>query len=356
MTDSVLGVGAGSQQAALEKEPPPASRRQVPAFLRRSPTLRLFGKRLLMAIPVLLGVSFITFSLMNLLPGDAATAMAGESASKAQLQAMRVRLHLNLPFFDRYIHWLGSALTGQLGTSFASGTSVTSIIGGRLPVTAELVVGAVILSLIFSIPVALLAARHPRAVVDRLNIFVSMFGYSVPNFVLALLLILVFAVHLHLAPAIGFVPIATSLWGNLHSMVLPCCALGFAHFCGYTRLLRADLIDQLRGRDYILTARSKGLSESRVLIFHALRNALSNLITVIGINLGAAIGGTVILETIFALPGMGAELISSIASRDVPVVEGIVVVIACAVVLTNLVVDLLYALLDPRIRYGRSSS
>src|ERR1700689_2271391 len=155
MTDSVLGVGAGSQQAALEKEPPPASRRQVPAFLRRSPTLRLFGKRLLMAIPVLLGVSFITFSLMNLLPGDAATAMAGESASKAQLQAMRVRLHLNLPFFDRYIHWLGSALTGQLGTSFASGTSVTSIIGGRLPVTAELVVGAVILSLIFSVPVAL---------------------------------------------------------------------------------------------------------------------------------------------------------------------------------------------------------
>jgi peptide/nickel transport system permease protein len=345
MTDAALATESGPRFAARTR-----------SLVGRSPTLRLLVKRLLQAVPVLLGVSLLTFALMNLLPGDAATAMAGESASKTQLQAMRERLHLNLPFFDRYIHWLGGALTGQLGTSFASGTSVTSIVAGRLPVTLELVIGAVIISLVTAVPVALLAARHPRAVVDRLNIFVSMFGYSVPNFVLALLLILVFAVHLHLAPALGFVPLRQSIPGNLHSMVLPCCALGFAHFCGYTRLLRADLVDQLQGRDYILAARSKGLRESRILFLHALRNAAFNLLTVIGINLGAAVGGTVILETIFALPGMGQELISSIASRDVPVVEGLVVVIACAVVLANLVVDLLYSILDPRIRYGRSSS
>ena len=326
----------------------------VVSGLRASPVFALLVRRLFHAVPVVFGVSFLTFSLMNLLPGDAATAMAGTYASKTQLADMEARLHLNLPFFDRYIHWLGSALMGQLGSSFASGTQVTTIIAQRLPVTLELVVGAVLISTIISIPVALLAARHPHGVVDRVNILISMFGYAVPNFVLGLLLVLVFAVKLHLAPAIGFVPLSSSLWGNIHSMLLPCCALGFAHFCGYTRILRADLVDQLEGREYIVAARSKGLKESRILYVHALRNSLFNLLTVIGLNLGAAIGGTVILETIFALPGMGQELIQSIANRDIPVVEGEVVVIACAVVAANLLVDILYVVLDPRIRHGRS--
>src|SRR5215469_16575439 len=270
-----------------------------------SPSTRLIGKRFFQAIPVLVGVSFITFALLNLLPGDAATALLGLNSTPTEISALEAKLHLNEPFFVRYGHWLGGAVTGHFGTSLTNGQSVTSILATRLPVTFELVLGAFIISILFAVPVALMAARNPRKIADRLSILISMFGISTPSFVLALLLIEIFAVKLGWLPATGFTPITQNFFQNIRDMVLPCLALGFALFCAYSRLLRADIIDQMTREDYIVAARAKGLKSNRILVKHALRNSVFGLVTLIGLQLGTLIGGTVVLEQIFALPGIG---------------------------------------------------
>jgi peptide/nickel transport system permease protein len=322
----------------------------------KMPTVRLIAKRILQAIPVVWGVTFITFCLLNLLPGDAALSLLGPGATKATVAALSLKLHLNEPFFVRYAHWIGDLVTGHLGVSLANGQSVASIIGQRLPVTLELVGFAFVISVVFAVPLAVIATLHPHGIIDRVSIVVCMLGISVPGFVLGLILILVFGVHLHLLPFVGFTPISAGLWLNIKSLILPAATLGFALFCNYTRILRADLIDQMVGEDYITTARAKGISLRQILVFHALRNSLFSLITVIGLNLGVLVGGSVLIEQIFALPGMGQELISAIDNRDLPVVEGIVVLISVAVVASNLITDLLYAVLDPRVRYDRPST
>src|SRR5579875_2900533 len=217
----------------------------------RSPITRLVAKRLLQAIPVLIGVSFISFALLNLLPGDAATAILGLNATPNEIHALEVALHLNEPFFVRYGHWLGLALTGNLGSSLTNGQAVSSILATRLPVTFELVAGAFIVSLTFTVPVAVLAARKPHGLADRLSIALSMLGLSTPTFVLALLLIIVFAVHVGALPASGYVSLSQNVGENLRDFVLPAVSLGFGLFCGYSRVLRADIIDQLQREDYI---------------------------------------------------------------------------------------------------------
>ena len=213
-------------------------------------------------------------------------------------------------------------------------------------------------SSLLAIPVAVLAARRkPKGVIDRLSVLVSMIGFSCPQFVFAeLLMILIFAVHLRIVPALGFQPLSAGLWTNLHSIILPACTLGFGIFCGYTRLLRADLIDQMNQEDYIITARAKGVAPYRILIRHALRNSIFGLITVVALNVGTLVGGAVIIEQIFGLPGMGQELLQSINNRDITTVQAIVSLLAVTVVVANLVADILYAVLDPRIRYGRPST
>jgi peptide/nickel transport system permease protein len=208
----------------------------------RMPTLRLIAKRVLQAIPVVWGVTFITFCLLNLLPGDAAVSLLGPGATKAMVAALSVKLHLNEPFFVRYADWLGNLITGHFGTSLASGQSVATIIGQRLPVTLELVAFAFVISVVFAVPVAAIAALHPHGIIDRLSIAVCMFGISVPGFVLGLLLILIFGVHLRLLPFVGFTPISAGLWPNIKTLILPAVTLGFALFCNYTRILRADLL------------------------------------------------------------------------------------------------------------------
>jgi peptide/nickel transport system permease protein len=218
------------------------------------------------------------------------------------------------------------------------------------------VIYAFIMSVFFAVPVAVLAARKPHGIMDRLSIATSMFGLSLPGFVFGLLLILVFAVHLRLFPAVGFVPIGGGLGSNIKSLTLPAATIGFALFCAYTRLLRADMVDQLSTEDYIVTARAKGVKGWQILIRHALRNSMFGLITLIGLNLSTLIGGTVLVEQIFGLPGMGQQLLQAVGYRDVIVVQAIVSIIAIAVVASALVTDLLYAVLDPRIRYGRPSS
>jgi peptide/nickel transport system permease protein len=321
-----------------------------------SPSLRLIGKRLATAIPVLWGVSLVTFLVINVMPGDAAQQLLGANATPDQVAQLRSQLHLDQPVFERYVNWLGDVLTGDLGSSFASDQPVTSILSERLPVTFELLGYAFVVSLGLTVPVALPAARRPNGIVDRLSMMVSMVGLSVANYVLALLLVYVFAVKLDWLPAIGYVNPADGLWPFIKSLTLPAVSIGFPLFCFYTRLLRADILEQMQGEDYVLTARAKGIGPWRVLIRHALPNSLFGLLTLVALNLGTLIGATVIIESIFALPGIGQSLLQAINNRDVAVIEAIVLVLSVVVVVANLIADLLYAVLDPRIRHERSAS
>jgi peptide/nickel transport system permease protein len=223
----------------------------------------------------------------------------------------------------------------------------------RIPVTLQLVLMALVLSLLLAIPAAVLAARKPGGIADRISMAASMIGLSMPGFVFALLLVLVFAVKLRWLPAIGYVAPGVDLVRNLKSMILPTTTIALTLFCQYVRVLRADIVDQMLTGDYVVTARAKGVSELRILTDHALRNSLFGTLTLVGLNLGTLIGGTVITEQIFALPGVGRELINSIMLRDVVVVEAIVSALAVTTVVANFVTDMLYAVLDPRIRFGK---
>jgi peptide/nickel transport system permease protein len=330
--------------------------RRGPANALRSPALRLIGNRLATAVPVLWGVTFLTFAVIQLLPGDAAQQLLGINATQEQIREFRVKLNLDDPFLVRYFHWLGDVVTGSLGNSLASDQTVTSILSERLPVTFELIGYALFVSLALTVPVALLAARRPGGFVDRVGMVTSMAGLSVANYVLAVVLIYVFAVKLGWLPAIGYTNPSDGLWEFVKSLTLPAVSIGFPLFCFYTRLLRADILEQMQGEDYVVTAKAKGVGPWRVLVRHALPNSLFGLLTIVALNLGTLIGATVIIEQIFAIPGIGQSLLEAINNRDVPVVEAVVLVLAVVVVVANLLADVLYAVLDPRIRHGRSAA
>ena len=322
--------------------------------LTGSPVLRLIGKRVLLAIPIIIGVTILASFILSLVPGNAAQQLLGPEATPEDIAQLEEQLGLNESGVSRYLHWLGGALTGDLGQSVVSGQDVNTLLAERLPVTGELVLLAFVVSLALAIPVALLAAHRPNGVFDRISMVVATTGLSVANYVLALILVLIFAVNLGWLPAIGFVPLSEGPWLNLKSMILPSAAIGIPLFCFYTRFLRGDLVDQMQQEEYVTTARAKGMGSWQVLLRHAFRNSSFGLITVVGLNLGALIGGTVIVEQIFALPGIGQMLLQAINTRDFVVVQAVVVVFAVVAVVANLIVDLLYVLLDPRIRYGAS--
>jgi peptide/nickel transport system permease protein len=320
--------------------------------LAPSPTLRFIGRRTLTAIPVLWGLTLATFLVMNALPGDAAQALLGASATPAEIHQLSVKLGLDKPLLTRYADWLHGLVTGNLGHSLASGQSVTSILGSTLPVTFELLAYAFLISLVFAVPIALISARRPNGIFDRVSLVLSMSGLSLANYILALVLVYIFAVRLNVLPALGWIPPDQSFWGNIKCLTMPAVSIGLSLLCFYTRLLRADLIEQSRSEDYVVTARAKGAGPWRVLLHHTLRNSVFGLITVVALNLGTLLGATVVIEQIFGLPGIGHELLSAIGNRDVPVVEGTVVVFGVIVVVANLLADLLYSALDPRVRYG----
>lgn len=326
------------------------------AYVTRSPTGRLIARRLGSAIPVLWGVTLLTFVVMNSLPGDAAQELLGANATPAEVHQLAVKLGLDRSFLTRYGDWLHGVLTGHLGSSLSSGQSVGSIIGQDMPVTLELIAYAFVISLAFAVPIALLAARRPGGVFDRLTMILSMAGLSIANYVLALVLVYVFAVKLAALPAIGWVPPGQSLWQNIRSLTLPAVSIGLSLLCFYARLLRADLLEQMQREDYVVTARAKGIGPWRVLLRHALRNSLFSLITIVALNLGTLLGATVVIEDIFGIPGIGRELLQAINNRDIPVVEATVLVFAVIVVLANLLADVLYSVLDPRIHYGGQAS
>ena len=325
--------------------------RVVPAVLG-SPALRLVGRRLLTAVPILLGVSILMFILLNLIPGSAAVQLLGPEATPDQIARLNEEMGLNRPPVERYLGWLGGVLHGDLGRSLVSRQPIADVLPARLAVTGELVGLAFVVSLAVAIPLAIVAARRPNRLFDRVSMVVSTSGLSVANYVLALLLVLLFAVRLGWFPAIGFTPVSEGLGDNLYSLALPAFAMAFPLLCFYARFLRSDLVDQMQGEDYIMTARAKGLGPWQVLLRHAFRNSSFGLITIVGLNISGLIGATVIIESIFSLPGIGQYLLQGILTRDYVVVQAIVLVFAIVTVLANLMADVLYAVLDPRIRYG----
>jgi peptide/nickel transport system permease protein len=319
-----------------------------------SPALRMVGRRLLAAIPVLFGVTFLTYAIFSTLPNDTAQALLGLRATPAQVAALNHSLGLDQPFWVRYGRWLGGVLHGNLGTSL-EGQSVNSELASHLPVTLELLAYALVVSLVLAIIVASLAARRPNGIFDRLSLAVSMLGLSVAPYAFAFLLIVVFAVKLGWFPVIsGSLGSTPASW--FKALTLPAASIGFPLFAVYTRILRADMVEQMQREDYIVTAKAKGVAPWRVLIRHALRNSMFTLITVVGVNLGTLVGAVAIIETIFSVPGIGNDLLNGISNHDVPLVEGIVLVFAVITVLGNLLADVMYAVLDPRIRYGSSNS
>jgi peptide/nickel transport system permease protein len=327
----------------------------VTGRLAGSPAFRLVGRRLLAAIVVLWGVTFLTYAFMSALPNDTAQTILGLHATPAQVTALNHALGLDQPFQVRYWHWLVNVLHGNLGTDI-EGASVNSELAQHLPVTIELLAYALVVSLLLAIIVAVFAARKPNGLADRFSLSISMLGLSAAPYAFAIFLIVIFSAKLN------WFPVQSNSLGSgsplqfFRQGTLPAASLGFPLFAVYTRLLRADLIEQMQREDYIVTAKAKGLAPWRVLIRHALRNSMFSLITVIGLNFGTLIGAAAIIETLFSVPGIGSELITAIGNKDVPLIEGIVLVFALVTVLGNLAADLMYAVLDPRIRYGRSAT
>jgi peptide/nickel transport system permease protein len=314
--------------------------------------VRLIVRRVLIAIPLLLAISILVFAMLEAIPGDPARNQAGMDATEEEVEAVRRQMGLDRPPVERYLTWLAGFLTGNLGKSSVSGQSVVSLLSERTWVTVELVVLAFVVSLALAIPVALMAARKPGGFFDRVVMVISMTLLAVPNYVMALLLVLVFAVILRALPAIGYVPIEDGLVANLRSVTLPVLALAIPLACFYARFLRGDLVEQINSADYVETARAKGVGPWKVLWRHAFRNSSFGLLTLVGLNIGGLVGGTVIIEQIFSMPGLGVLMLQGVMSRDTAVVQICVFIFAAVAVLANLVVDVMYAVLDPRIRYG----
>ena len=306
-------------------------------------------KRLFQLVIVVLSVTAVTFSMLNLLPGDAAQALAGPQASPDDIQAARESMGLDAPVVVRYLNWLGRVIRGDLGVSFHSREPVSEAILHRLPVTVELMVLAQLMALALAVPAGIAAACRPQSLVDRTLAAVAFAFMSTPVFVMALVLIFVFAVRFPWLPATGYVPVSHDLAGNIRAMALPSLSIALVEWVPLMRVLRSDMIATLQ-EEFILVARSKGLSVGRILFWHALRPSSLSLVTVLGLHMGHLLGGALIIELIFALPGMGRLLIDAIMNRDLYVVQGCILFISVAYVTVNGLVDRVYEILDPRLR------
>jgi peptide/nickel transport system permease protein len=315
--------------------------------------LGFVARRLFYLLPVLIAVSLLTFLIASLLPGDLAYVILGDQATPEKVEALRHDMGLDQPLLWRYISWLGHVLQGDFGRSFRTGQTVLQAVADRLPVSFELMLLAEIIGLAIGVPVAIACAVRNGSAFDRLMTSSAFGMLSVPTFLSAILLIYLFAVELRWLPATGYVPFAEDPAANLRFLVLPALTLALAEWPGIMRVLRSDMIATLQ-EDYIALAKAKGLKTSRILFVHALKPSSLTLITVTGINIGRLIGGTLIVETIFALPGIGRLLVSAIYTRDLIILQGVVLFVAGGFVLMNFIVDMLYAILDPRIRHGHA--
>ena len=308
---------------------------------------------MLAILPVLLAVSLLTFLIASLLPGDLAYVILGDQATPENVAALRHDMGLDQPLWWRYLSWLGHVLQGDLGRSFRTGQTVLQAVSERIPVSLELMLMAEFIGLLIGVPLAIACAARAGGAFDRFMTGSAFAMLSMPSFLLAILLIYLFAVELHWLPATGYVPFTEEPLANLRFFVLPALTLALAEWPGIMRVLRSDMIATLQ-EDYIALAKAKGLKPSRILFVHALKPSSLTLVTVTGINIGRLLGGTLIVESIFALPGIGRLLVGAIYTRDLVILQGVVLLVACGFVIVNFIVDMLYAVLDPRIRHGHA--
>ena len=312
--------------------------------------IQFVARRLLATVPLLFFVSLVVFSFVHVLPGDPAVLFLGEEATPETLAKFRTRLGFDRPLVTQYVEWLGRALRGDLGRSLRTNQPVTEAILQRLPVTLELLGAALAVSLAIAIPAGIVSAVKRNSGVDLASTVFALIGFSLPNFWLGLILIYVFALLLRWLPPSGFAPLP-ALADNARSLILPALTLGTALAALITRQLRSGMLEVLR-QDYVRTAQAKGLGQGVVVAKHALKNALIAVVTVIGLQIGGLLGNTIITESLFALPGVGRLMIDAVFSRDFFIVQGVVLFLAVGYVLSNLIVDVLYSYLDPRVRLG----
>ncbi|QGU00364.1 Dipeptide ABC transporter, permease protein DppB [Candidatus Syntrophocurvum alkaliphilum] len=328
-------------------------------------------KRLLLAIPTILGVTILVFLLLHMIPGCPAQVMLYPRGTAEEIEALRVQLGLHQPLITQYIQWLGNAVQFDLGNSVRTGEEVLNIIIRHFPATIELALAALLIAVVFGIPLGVIAAQKRNSIIDYITTTLSLAGVSIPVFWLGLMLIFVFSVILGWFPVSGrmtmgaSMPIVTGMYtidaliaGNydafltaLKHLALPAISLATIPLAIIVRITRSSMLDVL-SQDYIRTAKAKGLPTRRIIYKHALKNALIPVVTVIGLQLGRMMGGAILTETVFSWPGIGMVVVSSIGVRDYPIVQGIILVIALGFVLINILVDVIYAYLDPRIRYN----
>lgn len=308
--------------------------------------------RLVQFILILFFLSVIVFTIVRLIPGDPAAVMLGTEATPQVLAQIRQEMGLDQPIPVQYMKWVRNVLAGNFGTSWVSKKPALELILGALPVTLQLVGAAFLVALIIAFPAGIFSAIWPRSWIDQGSTTFALLGISVPSFWLGIMLILLFALELRWLPPSGYLPFTADPLGALGASVLPAATLGVALAAPLTRFLRSGMLDVL-GLDYVRTARAKGLTEQKVVGHHALKNALLSVVTVLGLQLGTLLGGSIVIEQVFGWPGIGRLSLAAIQQRDYGVVQGIVLFVATGFVLINFTVDLLYLYLDPRIRYQK---
>jgi peptide/nickel transport system permease protein len=309
-------------------------------------------KRLSQTIITLFIVSLISFVLSMILPGDPVLALVGpDGATKEMLEVYRKELGLDQPVYVQYFRWLGRALHGDFGTSIRTRAHVLTLFYQRLPVTIELLILGVIFAVFLAFPLGIFSSLRPNTWIDTTSTVLAVSGVAMPQFLLAMILILVFSLWLGWLPSSGYIEPWKNLWASIRTLILPAVSLGFVVAAEMMRQVRSSMLEVLQD-EYIQTARAKGLAEPVVIIKHALRNALIPVVTLLGLRIGRLIGGLVIIEVVFSLPGIGQMLLNAVLFKDMPVLQSGVLLVAFAVTLINLLVDLSYSLIDPRIRYS----
>ena len=311
---------------------------------------RYIVKRILSIIPVLLGISIVVFLAVRLIPGDFATVMLGTQYTEEAAAALREQYGLNQPLIYQYLIWLKGILTGNFGYCYISNQSVSVLLFSRLPVTLELTILSLLLAVCFGIPMGYWAACKRNKAPDSAATVTGLLGISIPNFWLGTMFILLFSLKLKWFPSGGFVPLTDGILGNLRCMILPAIALGLAVSAVVMRSARSAMVEVI-GQEYMKMARAKGLSGIKLIFRHGIKNTMVNVLTILGLQTGSLLGGSVVIEQIFSLPGIGSLALQSINNRDYLVLQGTVLFISTMFVLINLIVDLLYSAVNPQIRY-----
>lgn len=311
--------------------------------------LRLIVQRLLALVPLLFIVSVLTFSFTSLLPSDPVDLILGDTGTQEQHEMLRERLGLNEPLAVRYVQWLGRAVQGDLGTSFFNSVSVMEAVMQRLPVTLSLTAVSAVIAVVVGVSAGIAAALRPRSWIDRFATLGATFGQAVPNFWFGLVLVAIFAVNLRWFPATGFTPISASPWEWLRSVILPSIALGTSSSAAIARQVRSAMVGVLQ-QDYIRAARAQGLSSRRVIFKHALTNAMVPVVAVLSFQITVLLGGALVVEQVFAINGLGTLAISAVRQQDIPMIQGLVLVMVGLVVVVQLATDVVYGLLNPKAR------